>query len=332
MLKKTGLLFLGICLLISISPAHALRLKIATISPDGSFWMKKMREGAGLIKKKTKNRVKIKLYPGGVMGDDRAVLKKIRIGQLHGGALVSGSLSNIYPDVQLYNLPLKFKNFEEIDYVRERTDSLMIEGLKEKGFIVFGLAEGGFAYFMSQKKIHSVGELRSQKLWIPEQDKATMEGVELFKLKPVPLLIGDVRAGLQTGLINTVATSPIGALALQWHTQVKYLTDMPFMYIYAVMALDKKTFDKISPEDQVIVQEILSRIFKEIDQQNRQDNVKALEALGKQNIEFIKPSEENLAEWEKLADGLPPIFKEKGYLSEKMLQHLDKTLKEFRSR
>ena len=90
---------------------QAMRLKIATLSPEGSVWMQKMREGAEELARKTDSRVKIKYYPGGVMGDDKAVLRKIRIGQLHGGAVISGSLSKFYPDNQIYSLPLKFKSF-----------------------------------------------------------------------------------------------------------------------------------------------------------------------------------------------------------------------------
>ncbi|MCU7941035.1 MAG: TRAP transporter substrate-binding protein DctP [gamma proteobacterium symbiont of Bathyaustriella thionipta] len=71
---------------------QAKTFKIATLSPDGSDWMQKMRSGAKEIKQKTNGRVKFKFYPGGVMGDDQAVLRKIRIGQLHGGALGGGSL------------------------------------------------------------------------------------------------------------------------------------------------------------------------------------------------------------------------------------------------
>ena len=117
--------------------AQAMQFKIATLSPEGSIWMEKMREGAEELAHKTENRVMIKYYPGGVMGDDKAVLRKIRIGQLHGGAVVGGSLSNFYPDDQIYSLPLMFRSFEEVDYVRKHLDHTIAEGL-EKGILMAG--------------------------------------------------------------------------------------------------------------------------------------------------------------------------------------------------
>jgi len=81
--------------------ASAATLKIATISPEGSMWMEKMRKGADQVEKETEKRVAMKFYPGGVMGNDNAVLRKIRIGQLQGGAFVAGSLSQFFPANQI---------------------------------------------------------------------------------------------------------------------------------------------------------------------------------------------------------------------------------------
>ena len=143
--------------------AHAMRFKIATLSPEGSVWMEKMREGAEELARKTDNRVTIKYYPGGVMGDDKAILRKIRIGQLHGGAVVGGSLSKFYPDNQIYSLPLKFKSFEEVDYVRKFLDQRIIEGLEKNGFVKIGMSEREYKAITKQGieyKLDLVGKLK----------------------------------------------------------------------------------------------------------------------------------------------------------------------------
>ena len=128
MLKPIAYTFLLV--MIFSGNVQAFTFKVATLSPDGSFWMLKMREGAKEIAAKTENRVKFKFYPGGVMGDDNGVLRKMRLRQLHGAALTNGGLSDIYPDIQLYNLILKFNSLEEIDYVRGKIDELLIKGLE----------------------------------------------------------------------------------------------------------------------------------------------------------------------------------------------------------
>jgi TRAP-type C4-dicarboxylate transport system substrate-binding protein len=167
--------------------AQAVRFKIATLSPEGSVWMEKMREGAKELSNRTNNRLKIKFYAGGVMGDDKAVLRKIRIGQLHGGMVVGGSLSTFYPDNQIYSLPLVFKSFEEVDYVRKHLDQRIIEGVEKGGFVTFGIAEGGFAYVMSKNVIQTVDDLRQQKVWIPDNDPMILETIKAFDVTPIPL-------------------------------------------------------------------------------------------------------------------------------------------------
>jgi TRAP-type C4-dicarboxylate transport system substrate-binding protein len=310
--------------------AQAVHIKIATISPEGSVWMEKMREGAEELARKTNNRVLIKYYPGGVMGDDKAVLRKIRIGQLQGGAFVSGSLSGIYPDNQIYSLPLFFRSFKEIDYIRKHLDRHIMEGFEKNGMVVFGIAEGGFAYVMSTVPIRTVEEIRQQKVWIPDNDSMILEAVKAFDITPIPLSIADVRAGLQTGLINTVTTPPIGALALQWHTQIKYLMDEPFLYIYGVLAIDRKAFGRIAPGDQEIFREIMGNVFKALDRRNREDNIKAMETLRKQGIAFIKPSPEALKEWFEDASEVPKRLIKSGRLSREMVDTLNRLIKEYR--
>ena len=323
-----------VSILLWLVPAEsqAVRFKIATLSPEGSVWMKKMEEGAEEVARKTENRVNIKFYPGGVMGDDEAVLRKIRVGQLQGGAVVGGSLSRYYQDNQIYGLPMKFKSFEEIDYVRRHLDPMIMEGLEKGGFVTFGIAEGGFAYVMATVPIRTVDDMRRQKVWVPENDKTILEAVKAFDINPIPLSIADVRAGLQTGLINTVTTPPIGAIALQWHTQIKYLMYEPFLYIYGLLAVDHDVFKKLSSSDQQIFREVMGRVFKELDRLNREDNLKALEVLRKQGVEFITPDADALKKWYKDAAEVPERLIQAGKLSREMVDTLERLIKEYRSK
>ncbi len=102
------------------APAWSLELKIASVAPEGSSWMQEMRKGAAEIKERSQGRVVIKFYGGGVMGNEKSVLRKIRVGQLHGGAFTGGGLAEVYPDIQLYSLLLNFRNLDEIDHLRGR--------------------------------------------------------------------------------------------------------------------------------------------------------------------------------------------------------------------
>jgi TRAP-type C4-dicarboxylate transport system substrate-binding protein len=305
-------------------------LKIATLSPDGSSWMTMMRAGAREIASRTERRVRIKFYPGGVMGDDQAVLRKLRIGQLQGGAVTIGTLSQIYPDSQVYNLPMLFRTLDEVSYIRRHMDADLLKGLEQNGFISFGLAEGGFAYLLSQKPIADVMSLRQRKTWIPSNDMFAMEGVKAFQINPIPLPMGDVLTGLQTGLVDTVAAPPIAILALHWHTQVKYLTNLPLLYTYGVLILKQRAFNKLAAKDQLIVREVMQNVFRNIDQQNRRDNVAAFAALRKQDIQFLRPSPAQTAEWRKYAAAARARLAEKGKLGRQIVEQIETLLAEYR--
>jgi TRAP-type C4-dicarboxylate transport system substrate-binding protein len=321
-----------IFVLLIVFPIHSKVFKIATLSPDGSVWMEKMREGAQLVAKKTENRVIFKFYPGGVMGSDQAVLRKMRIGQLQGGAVVAGSISHIYPDSMIYGLPFIFRSFEEVDYVRERMDPILEKGYEDNGFVTFGFAEGGFVYVMSNAPVRTVQDLRHRKLWIPDNDYTSLQTVKALGIMPIPLGIGEVRTGLQTGLIDTVGTSPIGAVVLQWHTtQLDFLMDIPLMYIYGVLIIDKNDFSKLLTEDQNTVRTIMNNIFHQLNNVNREDNIQAKEALRNQGIQFIEPSRQTIEKWKETVSHLPQKLIEQNRLSPEILKTLKHHLNQYRT-
>ncbi|MGI9302772.1 MAG: TRAP transporter substrate-binding protein DctP [Gammaproteobacteria bacterium] len=280
----------------------AVTLKMATIAPEGSNWMQVIREGAEEVKEKTKGRVKFKFYPGGVMGNYLSVLKKIRIGQLHGGAFVAGDLAHIYPDVQIYSLPFLFDSYEDVDYVRSRMDQTIIDGLEQHGFVAAGISEGGFVYPMSDKPVRGPADLSGRKVWLPEGD---VFGETIFKaagIAPVSLPISDVYTGLQTGLIDSLGSTPAGAIAFQWHTRMKYLTDSAMMYLLALFVVDKNSFAGLTPADQQVVRDVIGEKFSLLDEINRRDNEQAKAALVKQGIEIIELSDDELGAWKDVAE------------------------------
>lgn len=311
--------------------ANAVTLKIATLSPEGSNWMQKFRTSAKEIKERTNSRVKMKYYPGGVMGDDSAVLKKIRIRQLHGGAMTGGSLARFYPDSQIYSVPLRFENLEQVDYVRELFDPELVEGFEKGGFVTFGVSGGGFAYIMSKQPVRRPEDLKNYKVWSPSTDPATTASFQAFEVSPIPLPIGDVLAGLQTGLIDTIATSPVGAVSLQWHTQINYVTEVPLIYLFAVLAIEKKAFNKLTVDDQQIVREVMTKVFSDIDLENRSDNQKALEALANQGINIIKPSASELEAWQNKGRLAAGNLVRQGAISSEMMNRLESRLEKFDS-
>ena len=311
--------------------SHAAVLKIATLSPEGSDWMKVLRQSAKEIDNQTSGRIKLKIYSGGVMGDDKAVMRKMRIGQLQGAVLTSGGLVNSYKDIGIYGLPMLFRDQAEVDSVRAQIDPALMAGMSERGFIGFGLAGVGFAYPMSQIRATSVGEVRKMKIWTPDNDLGALTAFEAFEISPIPLPYGDVLMGLQTGLINGIAAPPVGTLVLQWHTQVSYALDLPLLYVYGSFVLSKKSFEKLSQTDRVIVSDILEEAVRRVDTSAKLDDLEAKEALARQDIEWLKPSDRDFEEWEKLATVSRNALVQDDYVSDSLYRQVLSILEKSRA-
>lgn len=325
------LVALILALTVTASAQAATTLKIATLSPEGTGWMVELRTAAKAIQARTDDGVKLKIYPGGVMGDDKAVLRKLRVGQLHGAAMTSGGVLQPYPDIALYNLPLVFRNAQEVDYVRARLDAKLMAGLRQQKFVGFGLAEVGFAYPMTKDRLTSVADFQDQRVWAPDNDPGALKAYSSFDITPIPLPIADVLTGLQTGLIDSIGSPPIGAIALQWHTQVDYALDLPLMYVYGLFAITERAFNRMSESEQAIVTEELSAAVARVDSASRKDNESAGRALVGEGLEWLTPSEPELAEWYAIADDANAKLKANNYVSPAMFDELMALLQEYRA-
>lgn len=316
--------------LLTTAASAATTIKIATVAPDGTAWMRELRAAADAIKTKTADRVEIKFYPGGVMGDEPAVLRKIKIGQLQGGAFTGGEISAVVKDAQIYSQPFLFKTQDEVDKVRADIDPLLKKEFEQAGYEALGISGGGFAYLMSVKQIKNKDDLKAAKVWVPQGDHVAEAGFKAGGVTPIPLPLADVYTSLQTGLIDTAANTPSGAIAFQWHTKIKYMVDLPLTYVVGILVVDKKVFDSLSPEDQKIVSDELGSAFGRLDKLNRDDNAQARDALQKQGITIFKPSADEIAQWESVGAAARKQLMADGEITPDMAAALDKSLAKVR--
>jgi len=309
--------------------ADAKRLKIATLAPAGTTWMKEMKAGASLIAERTGGRVKLKFYPGGVMGNDQSVHRKIKIGQLHGGAFTPSGLAQVDSSIQALSLPMMFSTFDEIDYVRARIDPVIKQQMETNGFVLLGISEGGFVRILSKKPMQNLESIRNSKVWVPAGDQIGQMAMSALGITPISLPISDVFTGLQTGLIDTVTVNPTAAIAFQWHTSTSYMTEVPISYLIGVMAIQKKAFDKLSPGDQQIVREEIGKVFKRLDTINRSDNQAAKAALKNQGITFVTPDPGEIERWKSISDQSIEEMVETGVISSENVDQVRGHLQSF---
>ncbi len=317
--------------LFAFAGAHAAVIKIATVAPEGSGWMKQMRAGAAAIKERTQGRVEVKYFPGGVMGNDVAVLRKMKLGQLQGGAFSGAELSPVVPDAQIYSLPFLFREQAEVDYVRARADDTLKDAFRKKDLEVMGMAGGGFAFLMSTKPIRTRDDLKATKVWVPQADRIAQVTFEVGGVKPVALPLADVYTALSTGMIETAGNTPSGSIAFQWHTRIKHVVEFPLTYVMGIMALDKKAFDKIAPDDQKIMLEEFAKAFTAIDTDTRKDNEAALTALTKQGVTLFKPEAKEQEFWISIGLEARKRLLDEGAYTPELFKRVNDALEEFRA-
>ena len=307
-----------------------IQIKIATLAPQNSEWAEKFQKGSIEIQERTENRVKLKFYWGGAQGNAKKILQKIKIRQLHGGTFSPTDFQELYPDLNIYGLPFLFKDFDEVDYVRDRVDNQLEQGFKNLGFNTYGFAGGGFAYILSNEPIREYEDLKNKKIWLPQGDLISYEAMRSLNLLPVPLPMTDVLTGLQTGLIDIVAIPPVVALALQWHTKINYITRVPVLYAMGFLAIDSKMINRINTDDRKVLNEVISRIYSEVDSNSQQDSENAYEALSKIGIQEIQFEGD---EYQKLTDLLEEPTKKMandGFYSLELFNEIKMYIDDFR--
>jgi len=300
MMRTIAIALLG---LILGTTGYAQQFKVATLAPDGSNWMDQMRMAAERVEQRTDGQVSVRFYPGGVMGDSSAVLRRMRLGQLHGGAFTLGDLADVSAAVNLYSMPFVFQSLEEIQALREEFDPLVLQGLAEGGLVASAISLGGFALLFSHRELPQQAEQVTSafRIWVPAGDRLSQQTLERAGATPVPLPLADVYTALQTGAVNTFAATPSAAIVLQWHTRVRSVLDMPLLMTAGTVGFDQRAISRLSDEQARILSEEFAAALNQIEAQNRADNQEARTALRKQGIQFVSPAADAVSGWHDLA-------------------------------
>ena len=305
-------------------------IKIATLAPDGSPWIRTLQAISEDISKKTDKQVRFRIYPGGVLGDEDDMLRKMHIGQIHGAVLTSSSLSSIFREMDVFQIPFLFENHSEVDHVIEKMDAFFEKGFEDRGYIMLGWSEAGFVRLMSTIPVDTLEKLTKAKVWTWPGAPMTKAIFDEAGVSGIPLSVPDVMVGLQTGLVDVVYAPPSGAIALQWFTRIKYITDVPLIYLLGGLAIKKSVFNKISPEHQKMLRESFEQQMGQLKLVIRQENEEAMRVMAKHGIKILNPTEETIEEFKTLSNRAMDRLDGKTF-SKKIRREVEGHLKTFRS-
>ncbi|MBT9523520.1 MAG: TRAP transporter substrate-binding protein DctP [Dechloromonas sp.] len=311
MKTRLAALLLGTVLALNAFAADK-QLRIGTLASKNSLYHRQLMELGEAWRTAQGGSGKYLVYPDGSQGGETDMVRRMRIGQLQGGLLSVVGLREIEPSIAaLQNMPMMFKSWEEVDYVREKMRPAMEKKFLEKGFVVLAWGDAGWVRFFSKSPAFAPNDFKGMKFfaWGAEADQ--QEIMKNLGYTPVPLETADILPAVQTGMINAVPSTPYFALATQVYTTANNMLDMNWAPVVGALIITKKAWDELTPEGQVIVREAGAKAGVQLRAKARQEVDEAVEAMKKRGLTVNKPNAEQMKEWNALADGLYPRIRGK---------------------
>jgi TRAP-type transport system periplasmic protein len=322
---------LSLALALPARAGEAKFVKFACLAPDGSTWMKAINELNKDLDAATKGELKLKIYAGGVQGDEKDVVRKIKIGQLHAAGFTGVGIGEIAPELRILDAPWLFNNYEEVDHVYKKFDGEFRQIIDKAGFVLLGWTELGFVYVFSKNPINSPDDMKKQKMWVWEGDPIAQAAYKAIGVSPIPLSVVDVMSSLQTGLIDGVYGPPLAVSVMQWFTRTKYIYATPMADSSGAVLVSKASFEKLTAEQKKALLDASDKHLKKLNAATRKENIEALEALKKQGLTLsAAPSKETLERYKQLGTQARAELAGKLY-SKDLLDRVEKALAEFRA-
>ncbi len=316
-----------------ISTAQAdSEIRIATLAPEGSDWMKEFDKAAAEVKEKTSGRVVLKYFAGGQQGDERDYVRKIKLGQLDGAGVTSIGLSMIDESIRVLEVPMMFKEVGEVDYVADKMWGYFQKKFEAKGFKLNDRGEVGWIYVVSKDKLETIDNFKKAKIWQWGDDKVIGTLYKNLNMTGVPLGVPEVDAGLVSGRLTAAYGSPYSTVALQWFSKVKYMTSMPVSFAIGATVVSLDATKKMSAEDQKTVQEIGKASAKKLRKVIRKANDEAKATMTKRGIVVVTTPADTIAAFEKASAELQKALVSKGMFSQQELDMVIKYRDEYRAK
>ena len=326
--------FLALSLLALCHQAQPLeaaqRIRLGTLAPQGSSYHNELKKMGKEWKDATQGSLSLTIYPGGRMGGESEVVRRMRIGQLQAGLLTAVGLTEIEPAVSgLQNVPLMFESLDEVDHIGAKLQPMLEERLEEKGFKVLFWINAGWVHFFTKTPIATPDDLRQLKIF---SWAGSPEVVDLYKMAgfhPVPLETKDILTGLQTSLITAVPMPPVYANATQVDTKAPHMLDLNWAPLVGAAVLTTKAWNRLDADGKTTVMEIAKTSGQRIQQTDREAATKAIAAMKKRGLQVHKISDETKAQWKQAAEEVYPLIRGK-IIPADVFDRVNEWLNEFR--
>ena len=283
------------------TPTAVKTITLATLAPPGSTWMRVFEAWNRELRRRSNNTLQFRFYAGGVQGDEGEVIRKIRNGRLDGAAVTAIGLGQIHRPALVFQLPGILNTYEQLDNARNALNTEMDRGFDAGGFKLLGWADVGQSRLFSNAPVAAPADLARRKPWVWRDDIILPEFFRVVRSNPVPLQLPEVLGALQTNRIDSLFSTPVAALALQWSSRISHMTDLPLAIVIGGTVMGKRQWDSLTPEHKTILTETATQFHALARRNLRRDETQALAALQQRNIRLVPVSAAQRAEWTRVA-------------------------------
>ncbi len=289
------------------APANAeIVIKTATLVPQGSEWHRILQDMSAEWQKASHGQVTLRIYPGGVAGDDNDIVRKMRLGTIDAGLLTITGMSAVDRSVLAMEVPLAYKDYAELDCVLAKLSPSLEKQLEAKGFLVLGWSEGGWTHFLTKAPVRTPDDMRKLKVFVWAGDDPYTELWKKAGFNPVPLPSTEISTALQTGLVTAVAATTQGALLLQWYKHLNYMTDLKWAMLLGGIVITKSAWAKIPADMRQPLRDSALKACKRLRDFSRQAEARDFEVLEKQGVKIIHTDDAVIEQWRQLIKGVIP--------------------------
>ena len=279
---------------------EAVELRFVTLAPSGSSWMKVFNAWNLTIKKQTNNTLKLRFYPGGSQGDERDFVRKMRAGQVDGAALTTTGLGQLVRPILVLSVPGVLEEYQQLDNVRTELNDHFEKMFNEEGYTFLGWGDAGKTRLFSTEKIERPSDIKKHRPWAWKDDLIFPEFLKVVGANPVRLGVPEVYPALQTRMVDTLPASALAAVALQWYTRLKYVSQRNSGVIVGATIIRTDKFEALSEEHKKVLVDTSIRAHKALNKSIRRDDDKSYATILKRGLTAVDTSE-HLAEWEDVA-------------------------------
>ncbi|MBB4301007.1 tripartite ATP-independent transporter DctP family solute receptor [Rhodobium orientis] len=231
-------------------------LRSSDTHPDGYPTVEAVKYMGKLLEEKTDGRLGVEVFHSAQLGEEKDTIEQTQFGVIDFNRVSLGPFNNIIEETKIPSLPYIFRS---IDHMHKVMDGLIGEDILKafEAHDLVGLAfydAGARSFYNSEKPIKSMDDLKGMKFRVMQSD-VFVKMVDALGANATPMPYGEVYSSIQTGVIDG-AENNWPSFESSGHFEVApYYTLDQHLIVPEVLVMSKKSWDKLSAEDQAAVRE-----------------------------------------------------------------------------